>query len=148
MTPELSGAFAHAQLTGTHNLMLPMPQSSPVSQLLVRCNQHYASLASSSSHKFIKAKKIFVNDVYEVVDHRSLIKEAFTDFMQVTVAALVKPKDEVKTVVETPAVSLPVSELAQKQLPAGKKFTREPTTMANFVASLKSEGKLSETPKR
>ena len=85
--------------------MLPVALSSPVSLLLTRCNQHYASLAHSNSHKFIKAKKIFVHDSYEVVDHRQLVSECFQDFMHVTVKALLKLKDQVKALVETPAVA-------------------------------------------
>lgn len=66
--------------------------------------------------------------------------------MQVTVKALIKLKDDVKPVVKASAVSLPV-ESPEKVIPAGKKFTREPSTMANFVASLKNED-VKETPKR
>jgi len=135
--------------------MLPVPLSLPVSQLLSRCNQHYASLTKSTSHKSIRAKKIFVHDLFEIVDHRQLVSECFTDFMQVTVTAILKLKDEVPVVVKAPAVSLPVPEPASKQPPAGKKFTREPSLMSNFIQNLKSESKLShdavkltETPKR
>lgn len=86
--------------------------------------------------------------MYEVVDHRQLVHECFTDFMQVTVKALIKLKDQVKPTVETPAVTLPAPQPAAKLSLEGKKFTREPSTMANFVKSLKDEGKVSETPKR
>jgi hypothetical protein len=74
--------------------------------------------------------------------------------MQVTVKALLKPKDDILTTVQAAAVSVPEPESVHKQPLQGKKFSREPSTMLNFIAGLKCESKLlhdvklSETPKR
>lgn len=128
--PEKSclSAFAHAQPVETLSLMLPVPSSMPVSQLLGRCNQHYASLARPQP---IHASSIFVKDVFEVVDHRQLVCECFSDFMEITVKAMLKPKVSAPGLVV--AALTPVS---LKQLPPGKKFTREPSTMADLIKTL------------
>ncbi len=79
---------------GTHNLMLPVPLATSVSAVLARCNQDYARLTNSSQHKYIRAKKIFVRDLFEIVDHRQLVRDCFQDFMEVTVKAVLKLKVE------------------------------------------------------
>lgn len=110
--------------------MLPVPVTLPVSQLLSRCSQHYAGLARSSSHKYIRAKRIFVRDLFEIVDHRQLVGDCFTDFIEVTVKAIIKPKDvDVKPV--TPAT--PVAPV--REAPSVKKFTNEPTPVSTLNKS-------------
>jgi len=74
--------------------MLPMPLTASVSAVLARCNQDYARLTNSSAHKYIRAKKVFVRDQFEVVDHRQLVKDCFQDFMEITVKAILKLKEE------------------------------------------------------
>ena len=73
--------------------MLPVPSNTNVSAVLARCNQDYARLANSSAHKYIRAKKILVKDLFEVVDHRQLVKDCFQDYMEITVKAILKLKE-------------------------------------------------------
>lgn len=110
--------------------MLPVPVTLPVSQLLSRCSQHYAGLARSSSHKYIRAKRIFVRDLFEIADHRQLVGDCFTDFIEVTVKAIIKPKDvDVKPV--TPSTTVAPA----REALAVKKFTNEPTPVSTLNKS-------------
>lgn len=99
----------------------------------MRCNQDYSRLTHSNAHKYIRAKKIFVRDLFEVVDHRQLVGDCFSDFMEVTIKAFLKLKDE--PIIEA---VLPVAATQSQLRPAsGKKFTSEPTSMKDVIKSIK-----------
>ena len=99
----------------------------------MRCNQDYARLTHSSAHKYIRAKKIFVRDLFEVVDHRQLVGDCFSDFMEITIKAFLKLKEEVpnETITAQPAAT------TQLRPASGKKFTSEPTSMKDVIKSMK-----------
>lgn len=107
--------------------MLPVPESIPVSQLLARVNHDYARVSRSSTHKYIRAKRIFVRDLFEIVNHQSLVSHCFSDFMEITIKAIVKPKLTEVTPKET-AVSAPANvaeALDTKKTKYSKKFPNE-----------------------
>ena len=111
--------------------MLPVSTNLPVSQLLVRINHDYARLTRSSAHKYIRSKRIFVSDVFEIIDHKQLVGNCFRDFMEVTVKATLKLK------APEPAAAEP----AKKEPSALKKsFPNEPSTMKDFIKGLNSQG--------
>ena len=113
--------------------MLPMPISVPVSHLLSHCSKHYASLSHSSSHNSIRAKKVFVRDLFEIVDLGQLVGDCFSDFMEVTVKALLKSKDENKTPKAMPTQSTPAANAPKSQ---GKKITPQPSTMQDLKKAI------------
>jgi hypothetical protein len=111
-------------------MMLPVPVTLPVSALLACVNHDFAKLTRSSAHKYIRAKRIYVRDLFEIVSH------CFSDFMEVTVKAILKaktpeatataaattskaPKEASKKVAETPVVA------DSKKTPFSKKFPNE-----------------------
>jgi len=117
-------------------MMLPVPVTLPVSALLARVNHDFAKLTRSSAHKYIRAKRIYVRDLFEIVNHQSLVSHCFSDFMEVTVKAILKaktpeatataaattskaPKEASKKVAETPVVA------DSKKTPFSKKFPNE-----------------------
>ena len=110
--------------------MLPLPHQLPVSQLLARCDQHVRESLPDLSETRVRAKKILVRDVFEIVDHAQPIGDCFTDFMEVTVMAF--PKKSARPV-ESPSVKVPkpVTEAG------GKHFSSKPSTMEDFKRSLK-----------
>jgi len=80
--------------------MLPVPLTITINELLDRCASNYHSLIKEKNSGEINftAKKIFVNDEYEIVDLKQLVGECFSDFMQITVKAITAPvKSELKS---------------------------------------------------
>jgi hypothetical protein len=74
-----------------------------------------------------------VRDLFEVVDHRQLVGDCFSDFMEVTIKAFLKLKDE--PIIEA---TLPITAAPSQIKPAsGKKFTSEPTSMKDVIKSIK-----------
>ena len=67
---------------------MPVPVSLPISQLLSRCVQDYTRLKEKSLLPNVRAKKIFIRDKFEIVDHSQLVGNCFEDFMEVTVKAM------------------------------------------------------------
>lgn len=108
--------------------MLPLPHQLPVSQLLARCDQHVRDSLPDLETR-VRAKKLLVCDVFEIVDHAQPIGDCFTDFMEVTVMAF--PKRSAKHL-EPPAVKAPKPVEA-----SGKHFSAKPSTMEDFKRSLK-----------
>ena len=124
--------FAHATQVAAQNFLLPVPLACPVSQLLARCNKFCAPAAASPAAT-AEAMRIFVNESFEIVDHAQLVGECFTDFMEVTVKALLR---SASPVLKKPTVAKPNAK--HVQLPE-KKFSREPTTMDSLMKTIKDK---------
>jgi hypothetical protein len=109
-----------------HNMMLPVPVNLPVSALLARVNHDFAKLTRSSAHKYIRAKRIYVRDLFEIVNHQSLVSHCFSDFMEITVKAILKakapePSKAIKEVTTIKVEQVP----ADRKTPFSKKFPNE-----------------------
>jgi len=81
--------------------------------------------------------RIFVNESFEIVDHSQLVGECFTDFMEVTVKALLRTT----SVSPKPTVPKATTNAKHVQLPE-KKFTREPSTMDSLMKTIKDKKSL------
>ena len=77
-------------------------------------------------------------DQFEIVDHRQLVKDCFEDFMEITVKAILKLKEQ--TPVESQSKNQTTSVTLQRP-ETGKKFTKEPVLMKDFLKSLPKENK-------
>ena len=130
--------FAQASQVGAQNFLLPVPHACPISQLLARCNKFCGSSPSVTAQATSDSMRIFVNESFEIVDHSQLVGECFTDFMEVTVKALLTEK--LSSVPKKSAFTTPVVKAVTKHITLPeKKFTREPTTMDSLMKTIKDK---------
>jgi hypothetical protein len=79
----------------------------------------------------VQCRSVFIKEVFEICDHRSLVRDVLSDFMEVTIVAV---NSATKT--ETEKVTKPEKVAAQ---PPVKKFV-EPITMSDFKKQLEAGG--------
>jgi hypothetical protein len=117
------------------NLVIAVPADFTVAQLLGKVEQEHALLQQRLTGEHtgkLKCRTIFIKEVFEVCDHRALVSDVFTDYMEVTINADKK--------ISPPQLMTDKKEVTLQPNPAPaqiKKFV-EPSTMHDFKRQLEA----------
>jgi len=79
-----------SELKLSANLVVAVPGDSTVTQLLSKVEQEYALQQHRLTREHpvrLKCQSIYIKEVFEVCDHRSLVADVLTDYIEVTIFA-------------------------------------------------------------